>query len=62
LPDLLITEEPEEIPTIDDLRKAISHCEREGIAPDLIESMLLRSWIRMLVVNGHAEERFFNPG
>ena len=21
--------------------------------------MLLRSWIRMLVVNGHAEERFF---
>jgi hypothetical protein len=36
-----------------------SHCELEGVTPDLIESMLLRSWIRMLVVNERAEERFF---
>ena len=59
LPDLLDEEESEEILTIDDLQNAISHCELEGVTPDLIESMLLRSWIRMLVVNGHAEERFF---
>ena len=58
-PDLLDEEEPEEILTIDDLQNAISHCELEGVTPDLIESMLLRSWIRMLVVNVHAEERFF---
>lgn len=58
-PGLLDTEEPEEILTIDDLQNAISHCEVEGVTPDLIESMLLRSLIRMLVVNGHAEERFF---
>ena len=59
LPDLFSQEEPEEILTIDDLQNAISQCELEGVAPDLIESMLLRSWIRMLVVNGYAEERFF---
>ena len=59
LPDLFSQEEREEILTIDDLQNAISQCEREGVAPDLIESMLLRSWIRMLVVNGHAEECFF---
>jgi hypothetical protein len=58
-PDLLDEEESEEILTIDDLQNAISHCELEGVTPDQIESMLLRSWIRMLVVNGHAEERFF---
>jgi hypothetical protein len=58
-PDLLNKEEPEEILTIDDLQNAISQCELEGVTPDLIESMLLRSWIRMLVVNEHAEERFF---
>ena len=63
LPDLFSQEEPEEILTIDDLQNAISQCELEGVAPDLIESMLLRSWIRMLVVNRYAEERFFsNPG
>jgi hypothetical protein len=59
LPDLLDEEESEEILTIDDLQNAISQCELEGVAPDLIESMLLRSWIRVLVLNGHAEERFF---
>jgi hypothetical protein len=58
-PDLCNEEDPEEILTIDDLQNAISQCELEGVTPDLIESMLLRSWIRMLVVNGHAEERFF---
>jgi hypothetical protein len=58
-PGLLDTEEPEEILTIDDLQNAISHRELEGVTPDLIESMLLRSWIRMLVVNEHADEWFF---
>jgi hypothetical protein len=56
---LVDTEETEEILTIDDLQNAISHCELEGVTPDLIESMLLRSWIRMLVVNERAEEWFF---
>jgi hypothetical protein len=45
--------------TIDDLQNAISHCELEGVTPDLVESMLLRSWIRTIVVNEHADERFF---
>lgn len=58
-PGLLDTEEPEEVLTIDDLQNAISHCELEGVTPDLIESMLLRSWIRMLVVNERTEERLF---
>jgi hypothetical protein len=58
-PGLLDTEEAEEILTIDDLKNAISHCELEAVTPDLIESMLLRSWIRMLVVNERGEERVF---
>jgi hypothetical protein len=58
-PGLLDTEEPEEILTIDDLQNAISHCELEGVTADMVESMLLRSWIRMLVVNEHADERIF---
>ncbi len=59
LPDLLDEEESEEILTIDDLQSAISHCALEGVIPDQIESMLLRFWIRMSVVNGHAGKWFF---
>ena len=48
-----------EILTIDDLQKAITHCELEGVPQDVIESMLLRSWVRMGMLNERAEERFF---
>jgi len=56
---LLDEEEPEEILTNDDLQNAISHCELEGVTPDLIDSMLLRSWICMRAANERAEDGFF---
>ncbi|HEV2133138.1 MAG TPA: hypothetical protein VGR47_02645 [Terracidiphilus sp.] len=58
-PDLPGEEEAEEILTIDDLQNAITHCELDGVPQDLIESMLLRSWVRMRVLNERADERFF---
>ena len=58
-PDLPGEEEAEEILSIDDLQNAITHCELEGVPQDLIESMLLRSWVRMRVLNERADERFF---
>ncbi|HUA97361.1 MAG TPA: hypothetical protein VMA34_03485 [Terracidiphilus sp.] len=59
LPDSGGEEEPEEILTIDDLQNALAHCEYEGVAPDLIESMLLRSWVRMWTINTRRKEQFF---
>jgi len=50
---------PEEILTIDDFQNAIAHCEQEGVAPDLVESMLLRAWVRIWTMNTHRDERFF---
>ena len=58
-PDPGAEEEPEEILTIDDLQNALAHCEHEGVSPDLIESMLLRSWVRMWTMNTRREEQFF---
>ncbi len=58
-PDRLGEEEAEEILTVDDLQNAITHCELEGVPQDVIESMLLRSWIRIRVLNEHAGELFF---
>ena len=45
---------------IDEIHHAIFHCEQEGVPEDVIESMLLRSWIRMLVFNEHEDERVFH--
>lgn len=45
---------------VDEIQHAISRCEQQGVPEDLIESMLLRSWVRMLVFNEHADERFFH--
>jgi hypothetical protein len=59
LPDPGAKEGPEEILTIDDLQNALAHCEHEGVAPDLIESMLLRSWVRLWTMNTRREEQFF---
>jgi hypothetical protein len=58
-PDRLGEEETEEIFTIDHLQNAITHCKLEGVPQDVIQSMLLRSWVRMRVLNERTEERFF---
>ena len=52
--------EREKAVVIDEIHHAIFHCEQEGVPEDVIESMLLRSWIRMLVFNEHEDERFFH--
>jgi hypothetical protein len=52
--------EREQAVVIDETQHAIFHCEQERVPADLIESMLLRSWIRMLVFNEHEDERFFH--
>jgi hypothetical protein len=59
MPEGLAEEEPEEVLTIDNLQNAVTHCELEGVPSDVIESMLLRSWVRMMVLNAHSDERFF---
>jgi hypothetical protein len=52
--------ERENAVVIDEIHHAIFHCEQEGIPEDVIESMLLRSWIRMLILNEHEDERIFH--
>jgi hypothetical protein len=52
--------ERENAVVIDEIHHAIFHCEQEGVPEDVIESMLLRSWIRMLVFNEHEDERVFH--
>jgi len=52
--------ERENAVVIDEIHHAILHCEQEGVPEDVIESMLLRSWIRMLVFNEHEDERVFH--
>jgi hypothetical protein len=51
--------EREKAVVVDEIQHAILHCEQEGVPVDVIESMLLRSWIRMLVFNEHQYERAF---
>ena len=45
---------------VEEVHHAISHCEKSGVTQDVIESMLLRSWVRMLVFNEQRDERFFH--
>jgi len=52
--------ERENAVVIDEIHHAIFHCEQEGVPEDVIESMLLRSWIRMLIFNEHEDERIFH--
>jgi hypothetical protein len=52
--------EREKAVVIDEIHHAIFHCEQEGVPEDVIESMLLRSWIRMRVFNEHEDERVFH--
>jgi hypothetical protein len=52
--------ERENAVVIDEIHHAIFHCEQEGVPEDVIESMLLRSWIRMLILNEHEDERIFH--
>lgn len=51
--------EREKAVVVDEIQHAILHCEQESVPVDVIESMLLRSWIRMLVFNEHQDERAF---
>jgi hypothetical protein len=51
--------EREKAVVIDEIQHAILDCEQEIVPVDVIESMLLRSWIRMLVFNEHQDERAF---
>jgi hypothetical protein len=52
--------EREKAVVIDEIHHAIFHCEQEGVPEDVIESMLLRSWIRMRVFNEHEDARVFH--
>jgi hypothetical protein len=52
-------DEREKAIVVDEIQNAIFHSERENVPADLIESMLLRSWIRMLTFNDHEDERAF---
>ena len=45
---------------VEEVHHAISHCEQSGVTQDVIESMLLRSWVRMLVFNEQRDELFFH--
>lgn len=51
--------EREQAVVVDEIQHAIFRCEQERVPADVIESMLLRSWIRMLVFNEHEDEHFF---
>jgi hypothetical protein len=44
---------------LEEIHHAISQSQQRGIPQDVIESMLLRSWVRMLVFNEHEDEQFF---
>jgi hypothetical protein len=48
----------EKVFVVEEIHHAISHCEQSGVPQDVIESMLLRSWVRMLVFNEHEDELF----
>ena len=45
---------------VDEVQHGIFRSEQEGVPEDVIESILLRSWIRMLVFNEHEDERVFH--
>ncbi len=49
----------EKLFVVEEIHHAILHCEQSGVPQDVIESMLLRSWVRMLVFNEHEDEQFF---
>jgi hypothetical protein len=53
-------DEREKAVVVDDIQNAIFRSEQEAIPADVIESMLLRSWIRMLVFNDREDERVFH--
>jgi hypothetical protein len=45
---------------VDEMLHAVRLCEEQGAPQDVIESMLLRSWIRMLFFNDREDERIFH--
>ncbi len=49
----------EKLFVLEEIHHAVSQSEQRGVPQDVVESMLLRSWVRMLVFNEHEDEQFF---
>ncbi len=49
----------EKLFVVEEVHHAIMQSEQRGVTQGVIESMVLRSWVRMLVFNEHEDEQFF---